>query len=135
MFDFNVSTVNLCGLEPNKFVIWAGAFIQDPYRDLLIIRKEHYHGVYIGRYFLGSPAEFYQLRAHCWISEINGIKTPDLDSFIKAVSNCDPDSFIRVTIIGLSDKERLITLKPNTRFWPTVQFELRDNAWHKTLFE
>lgn len=63
------------------------ALLQEPHRA---VRDGGFlpesHGVFISRWHHGSPAHRYGLYALQFVQEVNGIPTPDLDSFVKAVS-------------------------------------------------
>lgn len=131
--SFDIETVKLSGLEPKKLVVWSGAFIQESYRELLLNQKDAHEGVYVSRYFFGSPAQFYGLTASCWITEVNAVKTPTLDALLKVIGELEPNSFARISTTQLSDKEKLITLKPNLKFWPTVGFCQENGKWRRFL--
>mmetsp|Transcript_7479 Transcript_7479/g.9246 ORF Transcript_7479/g.9246 Transcript_7479/m.9246 type:complete len:434 (-) Transcript_7479:23-1324(-) len=129
--NFDVPTVSLGGLEPNNLLVWAGALLQDSYRELLLSQKEYHEGVYICRYYFGSPAEFYGVKASCWIMALNGIPTPNLSTFLDVVKTLDSNEFVRITTMDTSDKERLVTLRPNPDYWPTVQFTQQNGKWSR----
>lgn len=131
----DVPTVRISGLEPRKMIQWAGAYLQDPFRELLLVHKYNYPGVFVCRYIRGSPADFYALKANCWILEINGKPTPTLDCFLNVISEIDSKSFVRISIIDVKNKKYVITLKPNTRFFPTLLFELKNGRWNRNLIQ
>jgi pro-apoptotic serine protease NMA111 len=123
-------TVNLGvedGLGTDRLVHWAGAQLQAPHRAVLecgFIPKEA-SGVYISRWHHGSPAHRFGLYALHWITEVNGEKTPDLDTFLAAVGRLDDGDAIRVKIQHYETmRVKVLTLKIDLRYWPTWELRL-----------
>jgi S1-C subfamily serine protease len=116
----SVNTALLHGRGTEKIVFWAGAVLQNPHRALLQLGLD-YKGVYCSRYHYGSPAHRYDLRAVFWILEINGEKTPNLEEFLKVIKKCHDkgEKFLRLRLVGMQDKVKVITLKPDPIYWPT----------------
>ena len=58
-------------------------------------------GVYVSRWHHGSPAHRYSLYALNWITELNGIPVPDLDTFVKVAKSLPDKSFARLKLCQL----------------------------------
>jgi len=123
-----VDTVKLNGRNVDRMLLWAGAFIQESHRELHLT-KNLCEGVYVSRYFLGSPAEFYGLRAKIWITAVNDVKTKDIPSFLSAVSSmaAAANAFLRLDTTDIAGKKKIVTLKPEFHYWKTSLFS-RDAA-------
>src|SRR5690606_24089640 len=84
--EVELDTVPLHGSDIHRAVSWAGTLLQDPHRALAAQRGIEPTGVYIAYFSYGSPATRYGLWAGRRIVEVNGIETPDLQSFIDTVA-------------------------------------------------
>jgi len=116
--DISVSTVLLSGDGTNDIICWAGAILQNTHRP--VAQLGHLHsGVYCSRWYYGSPAHKYSLRAAHWIVEVNGKPTPDLSTFLSVVSTLSHDDPVRLRICGLQDRLTVTTLKLDLHYWPT----------------
>jgi len=113
-----VSTVLLTGKGTTRIICWAGAILQDTHRPVAQLGFLH-EGVYCSRWYFGSPAHKYSLRAAHWIVEVNGQPTPNLDTFLKVASSIDANEFVRLKIRGLQDRLSVTTLKLDLHYWPT----------------
>lgn len=114
-----------------KLLVWAGAFIQENFRELLISQEEIPDGIYVGRYFLGSPADFYALNSRFWIVQVNEKPVATIDQFIEQVRNIK-DEFVRLKTIDFAGKDRVVAIKPSLYFWPTYLFSYSNFEWHRT---
>ena len=122
----------LKGIVVDKLLIWAGAFIQENFRELLISHVSVPGGLYVGRYFLGSPSEFYSLNSRFWIVQVNEVVVNSIAEFINVVKDID-DQFVRVKVVDSVGKERIVPVKPSLFFWPTYLFTYTDYQWNRTL--
>lgn len=123
-----VSTVLLTGKGTTKIVCWAGAILQNTHRPVAQLGFLH-EGVYCSRWYFGSPAHKYSLRAAHWIVEVNGKPTPDLDTFLNVASSIDASQFVRLKIRGLQDRVTVTTLKLDLHYWPTWVLDKKGSDW------
>jgi len=123
-----VSTVLLSGEGTTKIVCWAGAVLQNTHRSVAQLGFLH-PGVYCSRWYFGSPAHKYALRAAHWIVEVNGKPTPDLDSFICVVNSLDASDFVRLKIRGMQDRVSVTTIKMDLHYWPTWLLFKKGSEW------
>jgi S1-C subfamily serine protease len=126
---FQVETVSLSGTGTEKIVMWAGGHFQNTHRavDQLGFSPE---GVYCSRWHYGSPSHKYGLRATFWVVEINGVPTPDLESFIAVIKDIEEDVFVRLKLVGLQDKAIVITMKLDLTYFPTaIIHREKDGTW------
>lgn len=94
-------------LGTERMVHWAGCQLQETHRavrELGFVPPEK--GVFISRWHHGSPAHRYGLYALHWISEVNGQRTPDLDSFVAAVLPLADGADVRLKTIHLNTKPK-----------------------------
>src|SRR5438552_544861 len=81
-----VATAELPGTDIDRLVEWGGATLQAPHRAMSVQRGIAPVGVYVAYFSYGSPATRYGLYPGRRIMEVDGEPTPDLDSFLKAVT-------------------------------------------------
>jgi len=124
-----VKTSDLNVQGTNKVVRWAGALIQNPHRAIAAQRGIAPEGVYVSSVWRGSPASRYGLDAVMRILEIENNKVADLNDFIKLVTKCRDKEYIQIKIKDLIDREKIITLKQDLRYWPTRKVYRENGAW------
>ncbi|PRP82453.1 pro-apoptotic serine protease [Planoprotostelium fungivorum] len=107
----------------SQILSWSGAILQNTHRAVSQLGFT-YEGVFCSRWFYGSPAHQFGLRAVHWIVEVNGKRTPDLESFIKVVRNAGDEAFLRLKLMGMQDKVSVLTIKTDLHYWPTVLISL-----------
>ncbi|KAL6912240.1 hypothetical protein ACP4OV_001045 [Aristida adscensionis] len=133
--DLIVGTDVRDGNGTTRMVNWCGCIIQDPHSAVraLGFLPEEGHGVYVARWCHGSPVHRYGLYALQWIIEINGQRTPDLETFIQVVKGLEDGEFVRVRTVHLNGKPRVLTLKQDLHYWPTweLSFEPETATWRR----
>ncbi|OQR95789.1 pro-apoptotic serine protease [Thraustotheca clavata] len=118
-----VSTMELSGWGTSRVITWCGLVIQEPHYAVVNLGylPEEGGGVYCSRWCYGSPAHKYGLRATMWIVQVNNEPTPTLDAFIKVVENLQNGASVRMKTIALNTKPKVLTLKTDYHYWPTVE--------------
>ncbi|CAG8638994.1 14543_t:CDS:2, partial [Ambispora leptoticha] len=106
-----VPTIPNSGNGTNRVVIWAGAAIQEPHKAVLQQSKSLPSRVYISARSKGSPSYMYGMVPTMWITQINGIPTPDLDSFVAVVRKCPDNTYVRVKIITFDMIPMVLAIK------------------------
>ena len=126
-----VPTVELPGRDLDRVLLWAGAVLQAPHRALAAQRGLSPTGVFVAYFSYGSPATRYQLWAGRRIVEVDGQPTPDLDSFIKAVAGREDRSSVRLRTMSWNGSVDVITLKLDTRYWPSYELRRTAAGWER----
>jgi S1-C subfamily serine protease len=124
-----VETVNLNGRGTERVLQWAGALIQNPYRALAYQRGIKPEGVHVSHVWSGSPANRYGLGVTHRIIEVNGNKVSNLDDFIKYVTINRNNEFVQLKVHDLIERESVITLKQNNRYWPIREIARSNGDW------
>ncbi|KAG9288365.1 hypothetical protein G9A89_021396 [Geosiphon pyriformis] len=131
-----VPTIPISGNGTSRVVIWAGAAIQEPHKAVLQQSKSLPSRVYISARSKGSPSYMYGMVPTMWITHVNGIPTPDLDSFVAAVRNCPDNTYVRIKIISFDMIPMVLAIKTCYHYWPTVEL-VRDTDtkdWKKVEY-
>lgn len=123
-----VPTVALSGQGVRRVVRWAGALLQEPYRDMAAQRGIPPEGVYVAYFSYGSPASRAGLVPGMRIVEVNGVPISNLDEFLDRVVAIDDRSSVRLTTRAWNDAEDVLTVKLDKTFWPAWELVF-DQEW------
>jgi S1-C subfamily serine protease len=127
----NIETVALDGVDIDRAVLWAGALLQAPHRELAVQRGLDGGGVYVAYYNFGSPASRGGLLAGRRIAALNGIPTPDLDAFIVAARAVGASESIRINTVTFNEVPEVITLELDEQYWPAYEVRRVNGAWQR----
>ena len=127
----DVSTVQLDGKGIQHMVLWAGALLQNPYREMALQRGINPEGVYVAFYNYGSPATRYGLWAGRRIMEVDGIKTPNLEEFVTVAREKHGQKSLRLTTVTMNGSIEVITLKLDNQYWPTYEIKKTTHGWQR----
>ena len=67
-------------------------------------------GVYVSRWHHGSPAHRYNLYALHWLTEINGVPVPNLDTFVDIIKTLPDKSFARLKLCQLETTKTKVSV-------------------------
>jgi S1-C subfamily serine protease len=126
-----VPTAALYGRDLDRIVVWAGAVLQAPHRAFAAQRGVVPEGVFVAYFAYGSPAARYQLWAGRRIVEVDGVPTPDLDAFLKAVSGREDRTSLRLRTLAWNDAVEVITLKLDQHYWPAYELRRTEQGWRR----
>jgi S1-C subfamily serine protease len=130
-----IATTPMDGRGVRRAVMWAGALLQAPYRDMSAQRGVEPFGVYVSYFAYGSPASRYGLFAGRRIVEVDGIPTPDIDRFLEVVADKADRSSVLLNTVTWNGAVDVLTLKLDKTYWPTYEILYRDDEWQRIAFE
>jgi S1-C subfamily serine protease len=133
--QLTVETAALNGQDINRVVQWAGATLQAPQRPIAAQRGIAPDGVYVAFFTYGSPAARYGLYPGRRIVEVDGVPTPDLDAFLKAVSGRPDRASLRLKTLNWNDAAEVITLKLDKHYFPAYEVRRTPAGWDRQLLE
>jgi S1-C subfamily serine protease len=133
--QLTVETAALNGQDINRVVQWAGATLQAPQRPIAAQRGIAPDGVYVAFFTYGSPAARYGLYPGRRIVEVDGVPTPDLDAFLKAVSGRPDRASLRLKTLNWNDAAEVITLKLDKHYFPAYEVRRGPEGWDRQLLE
>jgi pro-apoptotic serine protease NMA111 len=117
----DVATAELPGMDIDRLVEWGGATLQAPHRAMSVQRGIPPVGVYVAYFAYGSPATRYGLYPGRRIVEVDGVPTPDLDTFIKVATGHPDRSSLRLKTITWNNAPEVITLKLDKHYFPAYE--------------
>lgn len=129
VMDLKVGTVALGSDGTQRFIVWAGALLAKPTHSAAAQRSVPSDGLLVNYYNFGSPASRYNLTGGWRILGVNGVPTPDLDSFIGAVKDLKDRASVRLAVQALDGTNQIITLKLDQRYWPAYEVKHTDQGW------
>ena len=127
----DVDTAMLDGNGVDRVVAWAGALLQTPHRGMAAQRGIDPSGVYVAFFNYGSPATRYGLWAGRRIVAVDGIDTPDLQSFIDLVATKDDQDSVRLKTVTWNGVIEVITLKLDNQYWPAYEIRKQGDGWQR----
>ncbi len=129
--SFDIRTTELNGVDIDRLVMWAGATLQKPHRAMLAQRGMPAEGVYVGYFAYGSPATRYGLFPGRRIVEVDGVATPDLDTFLRVVVGKPDRAAVRLRTIAWNNAPEVITLKLDKHYFPTYELRRGAAGWER----
>ncbi|RKP12609.1 trypsin-like cysteine/serine peptidase domain-containing protein [Piptocephalis cylindrospora] len=121
--DVRVQVAQSDGKETGRVICWAGAVLQEPHRGVRQQSKQLPSMVYVSGRAKGSPAYMYGIVPTMWIMQVNGIPTPDLDTFMGVVKGCPDHSYVRLKIQTFDQVPMVLSVKQNMHYWPVVEMQ------------
>ena len=113
----------------DRALIWSGALLQAPPRELAQQRGLPREGVYVADTRRGSPSERDGLRRTQRITAVDGQPTPDLDAFLSVTAEKQDGDSVRLRIESLEGKVRVVTLEVDLHYWPTQELRRTAEGW------
>jgi S1-C subfamily serine protease len=129
--EIDIGTVALDGIGIDRVLLWAGALLQTPHRELAAQRGLDPGGVYVSFFNFGSPASRSGLFAGRRIVALNGQATPDLDRFVAVASALSENDAVRINTVTPNNVPEVITLKLDDLYWPSYELKRVDNGWQR----
>jgi S1-C subfamily serine protease len=126
----DVGTAAQSGRGTERFLFWQGTLLQAPHPAVSAQRGVEPGGVYVSWFWYGSPANRSGLRATHRIVEFDGVPIRGLDAFLAAASDRPNGRAVRLKTLD-DGKASVVTLKPDSRFWPTSEIRRVPDGWER----
>ena len=131
VLSLDLATHPLGGRGTDRFAVWAGAILQAPHRAIAAQKGISREGVYVAWLWYGTPANLYGLRATRRIVAVDGAPVRDLDEFLAAVDGRGDRAAVRLRTVDLDGTPRVVALKLDLEYWPTVEFARGRDGWRR----
>lgn len=129
--EVELETIALDGIGIDRVVLWAGALLQAPHRELAVQRGLEPGGVYVSFFNFGSPASRSRLFAGRRIVAVNGEPTPDLDAFVDVAARLEEGASVRLNTVSPNNVPEVITLELDDLYWPSYELRRVGAAWQR----
>jgi len=130
---FSLETTALDGAGVRRAVLWSGALLQEPYRQLAAQRGIAPVGVYVAYFAYGSPASRAGLGAGSRVVEVDGQKIAGLSDFIAATSGRSDREYVRLTTVAWNGTVRVISVRMDSQYWPASEVFYEDDWQRRPL--
>ncbi|OQV08280.1 PDZ-like domain-containing protein [Cladophialophora immunda] len=127
-----VPTVPTEDLETSRAVIFCGAVLQKPHHAVRQQISKLHSEIYVSARSRGSPAYQYGLAPTNFVTHVNGVKTPDLDAFVKEVNKIDDNTYFRLRAMTFDNVPWVVTMKKNDHYFPMSEYvkdPTKANGW------
>lgn len=129
-YTLPIATSGLDGRGVRRALVWNGALLQAPYRQMAAQRGIEPVGVYVAYFTFGSPASRAGLSAGSRILEVDGEPVADLDEFIEIVGSRPDRDFLRLTTVSWNETIRVLNIRLDQSYWPSWEI-LYNGDWHR----
>ncbi|SCV02824.1 LAME_0H05512g1_1 [Lachancea meyersii CBS 8951] len=119
--DLRVKTVEVS--ETSHFAVFAGCILQTPHHAVLQAMSSIPSGVYCTFRGQSSPATQYGIASTNFITHINEIETPDLETFVKVVKAIPDNTYCKIRLVTFDNVPFAISLKTNYHYFPTAELK------------
>lgn len=129
IIDLNIATSNI--QETNRIIIFAGCIVQEPHHAVLQSMNNVPKGVYCTFRGESSPAVQYGISTTNFITHVNEIATPDMETFLQTVKEIPDNSYCKIRLMTFDNVPFAISLKTNYHYFPTAELkkDLVKNQW------
>jgi S1-C subfamily serine protease len=127
--SLTVPAVPIAGGGADRALMWSGALLQAPPRELAQQRGLPREGVYVADSLRGSPSERDGLRPTQRITAVDGLPTPDLDAFLSVTEGKEDGESVRLRIESLEGKVRVVTLEVDLHYLPAQELRRTAEGW------
>ncbi|TLS29541.1 hypothetical protein PpBr36_01349, partial [Pyricularia pennisetigena] len=131
-------TVAADDVETDHAVSFCGAIFHRPHQAVRQQISKLYSEVYVSARTRGSPSYQYGLAPTNFITHVNGKRTPDLKSFLAAVTAIPDNTYFRLKAVTFDSVPWVVTMKKNEHYFPTVEWikdSSEDCGWRRVTYE
>ncbi|KAJ5344466.1 hypothetical protein N7452_002470 [Penicillium brevicompactum] len=122
-----VHTVPTQDIETDRALVFCGAVLQKPHHAVRQQISKIHSEVYVSSRSRGSPAYHYHLGPTNFLTAVNGVPTPDLDSFIRAVVPIPDNEYFRIRAVTFDNVPWVATMKKNDHYFPMSEY-IKDSS-------
>jgi len=136
--ELKVPTVSADDLETDRAVSFCGAILHRPHHAVRQQISKLHSEVYVSARTRGSPAYQYGLAPTNFITAVNGVPTPDLETFLKEVIKIPDNTYFRLKAMTFDNVNWVVTMKKNDHYFPTMEW-IKDPSetcgWRRVTYE
>ncbi|KAK4185942.1 Pro-apoptotic serine protease [Podospora australis] len=136
--SLKVPTVAADDLETTHAINFCGAMFHRPHHAVRQQISKLYSEVYVSARTRGSPASQYNLAPTNFITHVNDVATPDLESFLREVVKIPDNTYFRMRAVTFDSVPWMVTMKKNEHYFPTVEW-IKDPSeecgWKRVTYE
>jgi hypothetical protein len=111
-------------VETSRIILFCGAVLQKPHLGIRQKVTSLYSGVYVSGYWTGSPVQRFEISTREFITAVNGVSTPDLETFIREVGRIRDNDYFRLTSMNTQNIQFVKTMKKDDYYFPMVEYQM-----------
>ncbi|KAJ4294754.1 hypothetical protein N0V88_004988 [Collariella sp. IMI 366227] len=136
--SLRLPTVAADDVETDRAVSFCGAVFQRPHHAVRQQISKLHSEVYVSARTRGSPSYQYGLAPTNFITHVNGVETPDLESFLAEVIKIPDNTYFRLRSMTFDNVPWMVTMKKNEHYFPTAEL-IKDPSeecgWRRVTYE
>lgn len=108
----------------STLISWCGMSVHKPHHAVLQQVKNPPSQVYVVSTHSGSPATMYDIFATSFVTHINGIETPDIDTFFNVVKSIPDNTYAKIRTVNFEGMPAAQSIRTNYHYFPTWRIDL-----------
>lgn len=131
-------TVATDDVETDRAVSFCGAILHRPHLAVRQQISKLFSEVYVSARTRGSPAYQYNLAPTNFITHVNDKPTPDLESFLAAVTKIPDNTYFCLRVTTFDSVPWVATMKKNEHYFPTTEWikdAKEECGWRRVTYE
>ncbi|PQE31353.1 PDZ domain-containing protein [Rutstroemia sp. NJR-2017a WRK4] len=136
--NIKLPTVSADDLETDRAISFCGAILHRPHHAVRQQISKLHSEVYVAARTRGSPAYQYGLSPTHFVTHVNGLPTPDLETFLKATIKIPDNTYFRLKVVTFDSVPWVITMKKNDHYFPTTEWIMdpsEKSGWKRITYE
>jgi S1-C subfamily serine protease len=117
-----VPTIPTTDLHTTHALLFCGAILHRPHHAVRQQISKLHSEVYVSARTRGSPAYQYGLAPTNFITAVNSVPTPTLESFLREVSKVEDNTYFRLRVVTFDNVPWVATMKKCEHYFPTMEF-------------
>jgi pro-apoptotic serine protease NMA111 len=109
--------------QMSRFLFFCGGIIQEPYLSVRQRVSILHSEVFLAGNVPGSPFQRYNVESYVFITHVNNLPTPTLDSFIEEIKKIEDNKYFRLTGMTTHNAQFVKTLKRDEHYFPLIKYE------------
>ncbi|KAJ9056296.1 hypothetical protein DSO57_1034599 [Entomophthora muscae] len=128
--ELQVPTSKLLPTEATEIICWGGAILQTPNRSVLEqVTHTPPKGVYIACTLSGSPVNTFNISPGVWITHVDEIPTPNLETFLHTAKSRSKSDYVRISTTNRNGTMAVSAIKLDPIYWPLWQLVSSQSHW------
>jgi pro-apoptotic serine protease NMA111 len=120
--SLTVPTIPTTDLHTTHAVLFCGAVLHRPHHAVRQQISKLHSEVYVSARSRGSPSFMYGLAPTNFITAVNGVPTPTIQTFLTEVNKIPDNTYFRLRVVTFDNVPWVATMKKNEHYFPTMEF-------------
>ena len=132
----SVPTIPTTDLNTTHALLFCGAVLHRPHHAVRQQISKLHSDVYVSARVRGSPSYQYGLAPTNFITAVNSVPTPTLETFLTEISKVPDNTYFRLRVVTFDNVPWVATMKKNEHYFPTMEFiKDEEGGWKRRRVE